>query len=110
METIRGKETKMKKTVIALAAMAALALPAMAAANGAAVYKAKCAMCHGADGSKANAAMGIKPLSSAEVQKQSDAQLIETVTKGKAKMPAYGSRMSADEIKAAVSFIRTLKK
>ncbi len=109
METIREKETKMKKTVIALAAMAALALPAMAA-DGAAVYKAKCAMCHGADGSKVNAAMGIKPLSSAEVQKQSDAQLIEIVTKGKAKMPAYGSRMSADEIKAAVSFIRTLKK
>ena len=100
----------MKKSVIAVAAIAALSLPAMAAANGAAVYKAKCAMCHGADGNKSMPAMGIKPLSSPEIQKQSDAQLIEVVTKGKGKMPGYGGKLSAEEIKAAVSFIRTLKK
>jgi len=99
----------MKKTLIALAAIVALTLPAMAA-DGAAVYKAKCAMCHGADGSKVNAAMGIRSLGSAAVQKQSDAQMIEIVTKGKGKMPGYGTRLSAVEIKAAVSFIRTLKK
>ena len=43
----------------------ALALPPLAAAQSAAdTYKAKCAMCHGADGS-GKAAMGTKACSSA---------------------------------------------
>jgi len=56
------------------------------------LYKAKCAACHGPDG-KGEVPMGKKlsahNLSSAEVQKQSDAQLTEVITKGKNKMPAY---------------------
>ncbi len=102
----------MKKTIVILAMFAlvlALAMPALAA-DGAATYKAKCAMCHGPDGSKENPAMGIKALSGADVQKQSDAQLIETTTKGKGKMPAYSGKLSDEEIKAVVAFIRTLKK
>lgn len=102
----------MKKTmsILALIALAfSIAMPAMAA-DGAATYKAKCAMCHGADGSKVNPAMGIKALSSPEVQKQTDAQLTEVTAKGKGKMPAYAGKLSEDEIKAVVAFIRTLKK
>lgn len=102
----------MKKSISAVAVMAmavAMAMPALAA-DGAATYKAKCAMCHGADGSKENAAMGIKALSGAEVQKQSDAQLTEAISKGKGKMPAYAGKLSDDEIKSVVAFIRTLKK
>ena len=53
----------------------ALALPPMAAAQGAAdTYKAKCAMCHGADGA-GKPAMGTKDLGSADIQKMSDADL-----------------------------------
>jgi hypothetical protein len=33
--------------------------------------------------------LGARNLSSSEVQDQSDAQLIDVVTKGKSKMPAY---------------------
>lgn len=102
----------MKKTMLMVAMfglVTAMAMPVLAA-DGAAVYKAKCAMCHGPDGSKENAAMGIKALSGPEVQKQSDAQLIEAVSKGKGKMPAYAGKLSDDEIKAVVAHIRTLKK
>ena len=102
----------MKKTVLMVAVIAlvvAMAMPALAA-DGAATYKAKCAMCHGPDGSKENPAMGMKALSGPDVQKKSDAQLIEATTKGVGKMPAYAGKLSDDEIKATVAFIRTLKK
>ncbi len=102
----------MKKTVmfaVLFALVLSIAMPAMAA-DGAAIFKAKCAMCHGADGSKENPGMGVKPLSGADVQKQSDADLTAAVTKGKGKMPAYAGKLSDEEIKAVVAFVRTLKK
>ncbi len=102
----------MKKQVIVavlFALVLSLAMPAMAA-DGAAIFKTKCAMCHGADGSKENPGMGVKPLSGPDVQKQSDADLTAAVTKGKGKMPGYAGKLSDDEIKAVVAFVRTLKK
>lgn len=82
-------------------------------AEGAADFKAKCAMCHGADG-KGDTAMGkkfgLKDLGSAEVQGKSDADLTTIITKGKDKMPAYGEKLSKDQIDGLVKYIRTLKK
>lgn len=88
------------------------AMPALAggAADGAAVYKSKCAMCHGPDGKKVNAAMGVRDLTSAEVQKQTDADLVRITTDGKGKMPAYKTKLSAEEITAVVAHIRALAK
>ncbi len=102
----------MKKRMMRVAMLAlvlALAMPGLAA-DGAATYKAKCAMCHGPDGSKENAATGMKALSGPDVQKKTDAQLIEATSKGVGKMPAYAGKLSDDEIKATIAFIRTLKK
>ncbi|MBZ5645754.1 MAG: c-type cytochrome [Acidobacteriia bacterium] len=79
------------------------------AEGGADTFKAKCVMCHGADGKGKMA--GTKDLGSAEVQKQSDADLTAVITKGKApKMPAFDGKLTADQIKAVVAYIRTLKK
>jgi len=103
----------MKKKVVVLIAIFALAAAGLYAADGAAVYKAKCASCHGADGSGQTAmgkAMKLRDLGSAEVQKQTDKELVAWTADGKAKMPAYKAKLSADEINAVVSFIRTLKK
>jgi mono/diheme cytochrome c family protein len=87
----------------------ALALPPLAAAQSAADnYKAKCAMCHGADGSKSM--MGAKPLSGAEVQAMSDADLNAAITNGKGKMPAYKGKLTDAQISDLVKYIRTLKK
>jgi mono/diheme cytochrome c family protein len=86
----------------------ALALPQIAnAQNGADTFKAKCAMCHGADGSKTT--MGSKPLNGADVQKMSEADLTAIVENGKGKMPAYKGKLTDAQIKDVVSFVKTMK-
>jgi len=86
----------------------ALTLPQIASAqSGADTYKAKCAMCHGADGSKAT--MGSKPLNGADVQKMSEADLIAAITNGKGKMPAYKGKLTDAQIKDVADFVKTLK-
>ena len=105
----------MKITVscIVLAVAMMFSTSVFAADSGADLFKGKCAMCHGADG-KGDTAMGkrlgIKDLGSADVQKQSDAELTSDITKGKGKMPAYEGKLSGDQIQDLVKFIRTLKK
>jgi cytochrome c6 len=107
-----GEETLMTTkwlTRIALFSfLFALALPPTAVAQAADTYKAKCAGCHGADGSKSM--MGAKPLNGAEVQGMSDADLTAAITDGKGKMPAYKGKLTDAQIKDLVSYIRTLKK
>lgn len=81
--------------------------------DGAAIYKAKCAMCHGADGAGQTAMgknMKLRDLRSAEVQKQTDAALVKWIADGKGKMPAYKGKLTPADIDALVAFIRTLKK
>lgn len=102
----------MGSSLLLLAAAAIFAVPAHAQ-SGAALFKAKCAPCHGPDG-KGATSMGkvlkVRDLSSAEVQKQSDAELTEMIENGKGKMPAYKGKLSTADIKELVSYIRTLKK
>ena len=90
----------------------ALSSSSLMAQDAAATFKAKCAMCHGADGkgSPTGLKMGVHDFTSADVQKQTDAQLTETITKGKAKMPAYDGKLKENEIKDLVSYIRSLGK
>lgn len=86
-------------------------LPARADDPGASVYKAKCAACHAADGSgntPAGKSLKVRDLRSPEIQKMTDAELIAVTTNGKGKMPAYGSKLSADQIKQVVAAIRAM--
>ena len=81
--------------------------------DGAAIYKAKCAMCHGADGAGQTPMgknMKLRDLRSADVQKQTDAELVKWIADGKGKMPAYKGKLTPPDIDALVAFIRTLKK
>ncbi len=102
----------MKKTVIAVALLAALvALPAAswAADSGADLYKTKCQMCHGENGKGKMA--GTHDWSSAEVQKMSDADLTKIIADGKPpKMPAQKGKLTDAQVKDLVSYIRSLKK
>lgn len=98
---------------IVIIIVVALAAAAQGNQAGAALYKKDCAMCHGPDGtgnSPMGKKMGVRDLKSPEVQKQTDAQLTEVITKGKAKMPAYGEKLKPAEIKDLVAYIRELKK
>lgn len=84
---------------------------ALAASPGEDVYRAKCAMCHGQDGS-GNTPMGqrlkIRDLRLPEVQKETDEQLTAIITNGKPPMPAYGKMLSAAEIKQVVAYLRRI--
>lgn len=99
--------------VLLLVVALLLAPSALAAGSAQDLYKSKCAMCHGPDGS-GNTAMGKKlgahDFASPEVQKQSDAQLTEIIAKGKNKMPAYSGKLSDEQVKQLVAHIRTFKK
>jgi cytochrome c6 len=83
------------------------------AQDAAALYKTKCAACHGAD-AKGETAVGkankMRDLASEDVQKQSDADLTTVITGGKNKMPAYGKSLKPDQVKDLVAYIRSLAK
>ena len=101
--------------VLFLAASVLIFTPsARPADDAAALFKAKCAACHAADGSGNSAtgkALATPDLRSGEVQKQTDVQLIDSVTNGKGKkMPAYKGKLTDDEIKQLVGYIRELGK
>jgi mono/diheme cytochrome c family protein len=100
------------KRILALAVLTAFPLTATAD-DATALYKAKCAMCHGATGAgdtPIGKKLAIKALSSPDVQKNSDAQLLQVITNGKGKMPAFGTKLSADQIKQLVAVVRTFAK
>jgi len=88
------------------------ARPALALADDAeALYKSKCQGCHAADGkgSPVGQKIGVKDFHSPEVQKQTDAELIELTKQGKGKMPAYDKKLTDDQIKQLIKYIRGLK-
>lgn len=97
---------------IALVALGTMVVSAEAQ-DAAALYKTKCAACHGADG-KGETAIGkankMHDLASEDVQKQSDADLTTIITNGKNKMPAYGKSLKPDQVKDLVAYIRSLAK
>ena len=102
---------KTGSSLLLLAAAALFVVPAHAQ-SGAALFKAKCAPCHGPDG-KGNTSMGkmmkVKDLGSPEVQKKPNAELTAIIENGKSPMPGYKGKLSASQIKELVSFIRSLK-
>lgn len=106
-----GEKSIMKKLTIALFIVALVLSPLSAWAagpSGADLFKTKCAVCHGAD-SAGKPAMKTPDLRSADVQKKTDKELEDFIaTNAKHNFSKKG--MTADEIKAVVAFIRTLKK
>jgi mono/diheme cytochrome c family protein len=104
----------MKKSLIPilLTVSALAAIPAVAATPDAALYKSKCASCHGADGAgqtPAGKAMKVRDLRSDAVQKQTDIELTKVIAGGKGKMPAYGKQLSTPQIEGLIAQMRTLK-
>jgi mono/diheme cytochrome c family protein len=101
------------RTAAAILLAASIAAPAYAQAPGADTYKAKCAMCHGADGLAATPmAKNLKILSFKDpsMVKAPDAQFIASTKNGKGKMPAYAGKLTDAQIKDVIAYIRTLQK
>jgi cytochrome c6 len=75
------------------------------------LYKSKCSLCHGDDGSGSSITgkqLGAKDLKSDAVQKMSDDDVVTAISKGKGKMPAFGGKLSDAQIKSLVMEIRHL--
>ncbi len=83
----------------------AAAVAAAGGIDGGDLFGARCAGCHGGDGSG-----GIGPrLAGRMVERFPDpAAQITTVTEGRRGMPAFGGRLSAEEIAAIVEYTRTI--
>jgi cytochrome c6 len=97
---------------IAIAAIVVLGMSAPAVAeDAAALYKAKCQVCHGADGkpSTAGEKLGAKDFHAPDVVKMSDADLIKITKEGKGKMPAYNGKLTDDQITELIKHVRSLK-
>ena len=106
------KKVNVAVLTVAIALAVVLTLSVSANAQAADLFKSKCAMCHGADGSGSamGKKMGAHDFTAAEVQKMSDAELTDTIGNGKNKMPKYADKLKPEEIKGLVAYIRTLKK
>jgi cytochrome c oxidase cbb3-type subunit 3 len=83
-------------------------------ADAGAVFAARCVKCHGADGKGVEKykKQGQKDFTDAAWQKsRTDAQLTESINNGKGDfMPAWKGKLSADEIKGLVGYVRALGK
>lgn len=80
---------------------------------GEATYKAKCQMCHGAQGladSPAGKSMKVKPVTDPDVKNLSEAKMVDAVRNGMGKMQPYKDKLTDAQIKEAVAYFRTFLK
>jgi mono/diheme cytochrome c family protein len=109
----------MKAIVSIVVSLLAASAISLRAADAKALWDANCAQCHGPDG-KANTKMGktlsAKDLTDPKVQAEfTDAKATQSIKEGvkqngKTTMKAFGGKLSDDDIKALVAYVRTLKK
>lgn len=104
------KTSKLVMVVMTLAVALFILIPNLswAADDGATVFKAKCAACHGADATGKPAAK-IPSLVSDEAKKASDDDLATAIT-GKPKHAGIAKSLTPDQVKMIVQYIRTLQK
>lgn len=96
----------MKRFIVALFVVGLMSGMALAAEDGAAIYKAKCAMCHGPNGEgKSGPALKGSSLSAD--------QIAAALTKGaEGKKAPHGKPMAgltADQASAVAAYVKTLK-
>ena len=73
------------------------------------IFKNECQKCHERDGkgTKRGKKLGVPNFTDGEWQGSvTDEQLISSITNGKKKMPKQGHKLSQEEIKAVVKYIR----
>jgi cytochrome c6 len=97
----------MKALAVALA-LALLAPPAPRAADAASVWASRCADCHGKDGrgqTGMGRRLGVKDLTATP---KSVAELTADIADGipERKMPAYGKKLSAEQIEALAAYVK----
>jgi len=77
-----------------------------------ALFKTKCAMCHGADAAgktPMGAKLNIPDLRAPAVHKQSVDDLGKAISKGKNKMPGFEGKLTSAEISQLAKYVHDLK-
>ena len=109
----------MKTIVIITISLFAASAMSVRAADAKTNWGANCAQCHGKNGAadtKMGKQLNAKDLTDPKVQAAfSDAKATQSIKEGvkengKTTMKAFGGKLSDDEIKALVAYVRTLKK
>ena len=103
----------MRKAIGPMALAVVFALPVGAQSDAEKNYKARCAGCHGLDGSastKAGRNTGAHDFRAPDTDIETDANLIQIITKGKKKMPKFEEKLKPKEIKELVAYIRGFSK
>ena len=99
------------RSPILLAATVLLAGAMSFAEDGSAIYKSKCAMCHGSTGTPNPAmakSMGIKPVTDPAIKALTADQIASTVKSGKGKMHPVAGLTDA-QVKDVAAYFKTLK-
>ena len=83
-------------------------------AAGSKVYAAKCASCHGSNGTSSIGLLTgknttVASLGSNAVQSKSNAELTKVIADGQGKMPAFKGKLTEEQINDLVSYIRTMR-
>jgi len=110
---MNGKYLGAAVVILAAAGLTFAPRSARAAEDGGALFKAKCAVCHGADAT-GKPALKAPSLVSEEAKKKSDADLTDMIANGgkeKKASHAFSKKgVTDDQIKALVGYIRELQK
>lgn len=77
----------------------------VATADGKAVFKTFCILCHGSDGKQQ--LNGSKDLTLSTL---TEAETLQVITKGRNAMAAYESTLSEDELKAVAAYVMNFRK
>jgi cytochrome c551 len=104
---------KLKLICISCAALSFIMLPISAQDTAASLYKTKCALCHAPDGSGSGPVgtqLNVPNLRLRQAQAQTSDQWTQITENGKGKMPAFKGRLSDDQIRQLVTYIRELTK
>jgi cytochrome c6 len=96
----------MKKAItLAIVCLFVPAVWADATPDGAAIYKNKCAICHGPNG-EGSVAMKTAPYK----KDMSEADIVKIILNGKNKMPAFKGKLSPDELSQVAKHVKSLGK
>ncbi len=75
--------------------------------SGAEVFKNNCARCHGENG-KGGDGPDLTDAQRKQKWTESDERIVNKVTNGGRRMPAFNDKLSAEDIKAVAGFVRSL--
>jgi cytochrome c6 len=109
----------MKAIVLIVVTLLVATSVSLRAADAKALWDANCAQCHGKSGNadtKMGKTLNAKDLTDPKVQAAfTDAKATQSIKEGvkengKTTMKAFGGKLSDDDVKALVAYVRTLKK